>query len=51
MQKIIRVISPEDIRILNVELENGYEIRNAYSVNNENGTAIGSDYLIEKKDN
>jgi hypothetical protein len=50
MQKLVRVVQPEDISTLNSELENDYVVVGTYPAINSDGTTIGFDYLIEKDD-
>ena len=52
MEKLIRVITLDDIYNLNVELEKGYTIVATYAAydGNKNGIVTGHDYLIKKDD-
>lgn len=50
MQKLVRVVSPEDINTLNTELQNGFTVIGTYPAIDSVGTTKGFDYLIQKDD-
>ena len=51
MQKLIRVITTDDITNLNNELKTGFIVVGTYPTVDSNGTTKGFDYLIEKTEN